>query len=563
MKRLATVCLVLASVLLASCNCYQKMQKNIDKIQVTCNPEVMTVKGATVSAEVTVTFPPRYFDEETIMKITPVLVYEGGELVGTPKFVQGEYVEDNYTKIIKAEGGSYTQTVTFPYVEEAKMGTLELRIESRCADNCSPKFADFVPFAAIAAAQGIDATSKNLKIGDETMTDDGIMKDSFSRVTFIDREAEIKYLINSAKVRPAQLDAQQLADFEAFVKENADKAGVTLGNVFSNGYASPDGPENFNDKLSRDRSQSGQDAIQDILEGVNVGYDAAAYGEDWDGFKELVSNSDLKDKDLILNVLSMYDNPVKRDQEIKNLSSVYKVLAEEILPELRRTQFVVNAEVEGKTDAQLIAAARINDKSLTVEEMLYAATLTDDTAEKAAIYKLAAQTYNDARAYNNWGRMELFLGNLDVAADALQKAAQLKSDPAITNNLALLAVAEGDINKAKQYASSLGADAAQEVNGLIALAEGNFSAAAAQLTGYNKAVAEVANGNLAAAKSAIANINTADAEYLKAVIAAKEGDAQAAASYLRSAIAKNADLRAQALEDVNFAKLMGTADFNF
>ena len=550
MKRFATVCMVLATMVLASCNCAQKMQKNIDKIEVACNPEVMTLKGSTVTAEVTVTFPPRYFDEETIMKITPVLVYEGGEIAGTPKFVQGEYVEDNYTTIVKAEGGSYTQTVTFPYTPAANKGTLELRFESRCADDCSPKFADFVPFAAIAAAQGIDAT-QNVANNAEGM---GYMKDNFSRVTTISSEAEIKYLINSAKVRPAQLSEASINEFEAFIKENAEKANVTLGNVFSKGYASPDGPENFNDKLSKQRSESGQTAIQEKLEGVNVSYDAAAYGEDWDGFKALVEASSLKDKDLILNVLSMYSNPAKRDQEIKNLSSVYKVLAEEILPELRRTQFVATAEVEGMTDAQLLAAAKANNKNLTVEEMLYAATLTNNAAEKAAIYNMAAQTYNDVRAWNNLAVAEAAQGKLAEAKAALQKAAQLKSAPEITNNLAMVAVAQGNVAEAKQYLNSLGANEAKTAKGLLALAEGDYSAASAQLTGYNKAVAEVCNNNLAAAKSAIANDNSADAEYLKAVIAAKEGDSKAAASYLNSAIAKNPALKAQAQNDANFAK---------
>ena len=350
MKRFATVCMVLATMVLASCNCAQKMQKNIDKIEVACNPEVMTLKGSTVTAEVTVTFPPRYFDEETIMKITPVLVYEGGEIAGTPKFVQGEYVEDNYTTIVKAEGGSYTQTVTFPYTPAANKGTLELRFESRCADDCSPKFADFVPFAAIAAAQGIDAT-QNAANNAEGM---GYMKDNFSRVTTISSEAEIKYLINSAKVRPAQLSEASINEFEAFIKENAEKANVTLGNVFSKGYASPDGNAMRNEALALSRAQQFRSMLESryaILSQYKV--NVMANAEQWDNCDDAVLDSSIENKETVLNVLNSATTEASKEQRLKQMPQAWSVFRTQILPSMRRVEMVVyynmDREVEVRT----------------------------------------------------------------------------------------------------------------------------------------------------------------------------------------------------------------------
>ncbi len=559
MKRLARVSMILTAmmVLLSSCNGYKKMQKEVDVIDTKCVPEVLTLKGSTVTADITVTFPPKYFYEEIVLKITPVLVYEGGEIPGTPKFVQGEKVKDNYTVISWKKGGSYTQTVTFPYNPKANLSTLELRIEGKCADKCRKKNINFAPFAAVAVAQGISAVQNDADYASAML----IMPDNFSRITTISENAEIKYLINSAKVRKTELTQEQIKLFEDFVKENSNKSKVTLGNVYAKGYASPDGPVAFNDKLSKKRSESGEKAMKESLKDVNVTYDVSSYGEDWEGFKKLVEASDIEDKDLILQVLAMYSSPVERDKEIMNMSSVFEVLKKEILPQLRRTQFVVSADVEGLSDAELIAAATKGDKNLNVEEMLYAASLVKDNAQKANIYKLAANQYNDVRAYNNLGVVLAQTGDMTDAKKALETAAKLQSTPQISNNLAVLAIAEGDYATAKRYLSALKGDQVKQTKGLLALAEGDYTAAAKELDGYNLAVAETLNGNYAKAKAAISKCNDADCEYLKGVIAMREGDTKAAIAYLKSAIAKNPALKEKAQKDIEFAKLFGTSEF--
>ncbi len=387
------------------------------------------------------------------------------------------------------------------------------------------------------------------------------MPDNFKRVTTISKNADIMYQINRSNVRAGELTKEQVKMFEEFVREYSDKDRATLGSVYAKGYASPDGPVKFNDELSKKRSETGQAAISKALKDVDAKYDIAFYGEDWEGFKELVAASDIKDKDLILQVLAMNDNPVKRDEEIKNMSSVFEVLAKEILPQLRRTKLVADVDIEGRTDAEILEAANKNIDVLSEEEMLYAATLTKDAALQLKAYEAAAAKYNSVRGYNNAGVVLAKEGKLAQAKTQFDKAAAMSKDAAITNNLGVLALMNGDVATAKKYISALNTADSKANMGLISLAEGDYSAATKTLSGYNLAVAEVLNGNLAKAKSLLAGENCADADYLKAIIAMREGNSSAAIANLKSAIAKKPALKEQATKDVEFAKLFGSQEF--
>ncbi len=557
MRKLILVSLSLAAmtVLFSACNPYKKMQKDVGTIEATSNPEVLTLTGNTVNADVTVTYPAKYFGKEIILKVTPVLVFEGGELAGTAKYFQGEDVKDNYTAVPNKEGGSFTFPVSIPYDERAAISTLELRIEGRYAENSKEELREFKPFGSRPAAQGVSTIQA---LAHPYMT---LMPHGFQRITTITEEADIHYTMNSATVRNSQLSQEQIKLFEAFVKENQNKENVTLGNVQAKGYASPEGPEKFNDKLSANRSKTGEKAIKKQLKGTNVQYDVAAYGEDWEGFKKLVEASDMPDKDLILQVLAMYDSSAKRDQEIKNLSKVFTELKKSILPELRRTQLVVSADVVGKSDSELIALIRKGDTSLRVDEMLYAATLVEGD-ERIAAYKLAVKQYgNDMRTNNNLGVALFDNGDVAGAKAAIEKAAKLGTSHCVTNNLAVIAMAEGDYAAAKQYLAASNCHNAPKNKAMLAMYEGDYATAVKGLDGYNLAVAEVMNGNYSAAKKAISNEQCPCSEYLRAVIAMREGDSKGAMAYLKSAVAKNADIRDRAKKDIEFAKLFGTEEF--
>ncbi len=553
MKKLAIYGLVIAAMAtLASCNCTKNMSKKVDGVSVSCNPEVLQVVGDAVPADITVNFPVKFVKPKAELKITPVLVYENGETKGTPFYVQGEKVLDNYTVIPYCDGGSVTKSISMPYSDDAAISTLEMLIEAKCKNGL------FTPIASVAVAQGISTLGK---------TDASVvscleyMPDNYQKVKNYNSTADIHYQVNSSKVRSEELSTAQIEELEKFIKENLENDKASLAAIQANGYASPEGPVNFNDKLSKARSESGETALKDKLgKDLNVNYDPKAYGEDWEGFKKLVQESNIEDKDLILNVLSMYSSSVKRDEEIRNMSSVFESLKEKILPELRRTQFVANVAIEGPSDSELLAMALKGDSSLNADDMLYAATLTDNLSDKVKIYQ-AATKFNDARVYNNLGVAQAQSGSISAAESSLKKAANIQSSPVIVNNLAIISIAQGNKAQAKQYLSSAGANASKEAQGLIALSEGDFAKASSLSSGYYKAVALTCNNNLAAAKAALTNDNSANAEYLKGIIAAKEGNDSAALSYLKSAVAKDPSLKAKAQKDVNYSSLFGTDGF--
>jgi hypothetical protein len=517
------------------------MAKNQDQISVSANPDMLTLVGNEITTEVTVVFPVKYYNPKAIVRVTPMLVFEGGVIEGAPKYFQGEKVKDNYTVISKNSGGSFTQKISFPWDPRARKSTLELKVEGKC------KKGDFVLGGVIPVCEGVNTLQQDLAYSD-AMT---VLPDDFKRVTHETGSVNIMYQVNSSNVRKGELSKEQTKLFEQFIRDNENRDRVTLGNIQARGYASPEGPEGFNDNLSRKRSESGRAAIGKQLKNSNVNYDVASFGEDWEGFKELVEASDMKDKAMISQVLNMYSSAAQRDIEIKNMSAVFEELKQNILPELRRTQMLATTDIQGKTDAELIAAAGNNISSLNLEETMFAATLFNAAADKARIYKSAADRFNDARAWNNLAIALAEQNDWAGAENALVRATQVSSNPAMVNNLALAAMAQGKSAEVAKYLPTASAAA----KALAEVSNGNYAAASRGLEGYNKAVADVLGGNLSAAKNALVGDASAAADYLRGVIAAKEGDAAAAASSVKSAIAKEPAMRAKALADINLKSI--------
>ena len=574
MKKLMKLSMVLAVAALAftSCNCFKKMAKNRDDVQLTVAPEILTLNNGIVAADINVTFPVKYFNAKAVVKVTPVIVFEGGEVAGTAHFYQGSKVDDNYTVVDKKNGGNVTMHVEFPYDPRMDECALQLRAEIKCPGGKCKEFTlvnlntGAIPTkeeaavlagndAAAAAlakefgltvAYGLNTLQKDIKYGDLMEQ----MDNNFKRITTVVDKTDLLYTINSSVVTKKHEKAANLGAFKENVDKNLTNDRATQ-NIAVKGYASPDGPEKFNDKLSKARSESGHKVIAKLLKDSGLDIDAAAYGEDWDGFKELVEKSNIKDKNLILQVLSLYNSPAERESEIKNMSAVFNELKEEILPELRRSQIVNTTDLQGKTDAEIMAAYR-NGGELTVEEYLFAAQeLTDCPKEQGAILTAASKKYNDARVYNNLGVAQTKVGDKAAALKSFEKAAKMDSSKELNKNLLLANLANNNTAEAKKYAAAADAQA----KAAMAAAEGDYKTAARNLEGYNAAIALVQSNDLAGAKKAIAKDNSADADYLRAVIAVKEGDMKSAEAQLKSATSKNPELAKKAAKDVNLKAL--------
>lgn len=574
MKKLMKLSMVLAVAALAftSCNCFKKMAKNRDDVQLTVAPEILTLNNGIVAADINVTFPVKYFNAKAVVKVTPVIVFESGEVAGTAHFYQGSKVDDNYTVVDKKNGGNVTMHVEFPYDPRMDECALQLRAEIKCPGGKCKEFTlvnlntGAIPTkeeaavlagndAAAAAlakefgltvAYGLNTLQKDIKYGDLMEQ----MDNNFKRITTVVDKTDLLYTINSSVVTKKHEKAANLGAFKENVDKNLTNDRATQ-NIAVKGYASPDGPEKFNDKLSKARSESGHKVIAKLLKDSGLDIDAAAYGEDWDGFKELVEKSNIKDKNLILQVLSLYNSPAERESEIKNMSAVFNELKEEILPELRRSQIVNTTDLQGKTDAEIMAAYR-NGGELTVEEYLFAAQeLTDCPKEQVAILTAASKKYNDARVYNNLGVAQTKVGDKAAALKSFEKAAKMDSSKELNKNLLLANLANNNTAEAKKYAAAADAQA----KAAMAAAEGDYKTAARNLEGYNAAIALVQSNDLAGAKKAIAKDNSADADYLRAVIAVKEGDMKSAEAQLKSATSKNPELAKKAAKDVNLKAL--------
>ena len=579
MKNLLKVSAVLAVVvlILSGCNCFKKMAKNQDDVQLTCTPEVLVLNNGVVEADVTVNFPVKYFNAKAVLKVTPVIVFEGGEVAGTTQYFQGSKVDDNYTVIDKKNGGSYTMHVSFPYDERMACSELQLRAEIKCPNGKCKEFTlvnlnnGAMPTkeeAAILAAGGADAAAVKrafgltIAQGVNTLQSDldyaaamQNMASGYKNVITEVTKANYVYAINSSTLTRKAKSSEELTAFQQLAADQMSNDRIKQ-NIYVNGYASPDGPEKFNDKLSAARSESGKKAAEQLLSEIGLTLDAASYGEDWEGFKELVAASNIEDKELILSVLNSYESSSEREEQIKNMSQVFEALKKDILPQLRRAQLVNSSDITGKTDAEMIALVALGRFSdLDEKEMLHVASLGKlPMNEKIAVLEAAANEYKSAAAYNNLGVAYAEAGDGAKAAAAFAKAVNVGGNAAeINNNLALVNLMNGNTAAAKSYT----ANASAATKALAAAAEGNYAQAQSQLEGYNAAIAATMNADYTAAKQFIANDATAEADYLRAIIASKQGDMATATAELKSAIAKDASYAERCKKDVNLRGFIG------
>ena len=578
MKNLFRVSLALAVVALtvSGCNCFKKMAKNRDDVKLTCTPEVLVLNNGRIDADITVTFPEKYFNKKAVVKVTPVMVFEGGEVAGTTQYLQGSKVDDNYTVIDKTNGGRYTQHVSFPYDDRMRQSELQLRAEIKSPGGKCKEFTlvnlnnGAVPTkeeAAVLAAGGAEADALKrafgltIAVGVNTMQKDidyaeamRLMDSGYKNVTTEVTKANYMYQINSSNLSKKAADTEEVRDFRTKAESQKDNDRIKQ-NLYVNGYASPDGPEKFNDKLSAARSQSGKKAAEKLLADIDLSLDAAFYGEDWEGFKELVEASDIEDKQMILQVLNMYSSSSERESQIKNMSQVFESLKKDILPQLRRAQLVNSSDITGKTDDEMVALVRAGKLGdLNEKELLHIAECDKlDAKEQVAVLEYAAKTYKTPTAYNNLGVAYAKAGDAQKAVDSFDKAVKAGGNSAeINNNIALANLMASNVDKAKQYAAGSSA----QTKALIEAAQGNYSAAQAQLSGYNAAVASAMNNDYTAAKQHIAADKSAKADYLRAIIAAKENDMATSAAQLKSAIAKEPAYAERAKTDVNLRELV-------
>ena len=430
----------LLAAILAFSSCSNKL-KPLAEEYIKAEPQPLEAIGGKVPVTINATIPAKWFNKKAVVTITPVLRYQGGEAWGTAYTYQGEKVKGNNQVIPYKEGANVTMKSSFTYKPEMKKSELFLTFDAKIK-NKTVKLPD------VKICEGVLATSA---LADAATANAAIAADKFQRIIKEAHDASIMFLIQQAELRSKELKKDEISDWKDLVK-NADEAPNQNVAIEIQAYASPDGGVELNTGLAERREKNTDKYLAKELKKmkVDVPVDAKYTAQDWEGFQELVSKSNIQDKDLVLRVLSMYSDPEQREQEIKNISSVFSTLADEILPQLRRSRLVANIEIIGKSDDEISALAKNDPKALNVEEILYAATLTNNDAEKTAIYNKASELYpNDYRTWNNVGMMAFRAGDLAKAEQMFNKANSVKNNPEANMNLGLIALTKGDQAKAQ------------------------------------------------------------------------------------------------------------------
>ena len=536
----------MACLALASCNKAAKMAELANLVKVECNPEVLEVVGGNIDADVTVTFPEKYFHKKAILEVVPIMKFDGQEVAGEPFVYQGEKVTDNY-KTVGKDGASITEHVHFPYVKGMEKSELVGRATVKYKKK-SWAFPEDVKIADGANTTYMLARSTGAYAA---------AADNYQDVIPEEVEAQILYLINSANVRSSQLSSEAMKEYKTGVKDVMNDSRRTIKGTDIIAYASPDGPQSRNERLSSEREASAKKAFGQVSKKLETGrVSTQSIGEDWEGFQELVNNSNIEDKDLILRVLSMYSDPDVREREIKNMSSVYGTLAKDVLPELRRARFVTNVEFQNYTAEELKALVEENIDVLDEEALLRSATLTDDASAKMDIYKQAIKKYDSDRAKLNIACMLMDEGK-DEQAEAQLKKINDRELEGLNNLRGVLALRDGDLKKAAEFFAKDEVEAAKVNKGTLDILNGDYAAAVKKLSGtgdVNEPLAYILNGDLTKAANLLKDDKSELAAYERAIIAARQGKAAAAKAELAK-IKQSAELIRKAADDIEFAKI--------
>ena len=532
-----------AAALIVACSSPEKMAKMAENVKAESNPSVLEVVAGTIDATVSVTYPKDYFNPNVIVEVTPVIVYEGGEAAMKPFKYQGEKVKDNY-KVVSKDGQTVTEKVHFDYVEGMEKSYLELRGKVIAGKKT-------IALPALKVADGANTTYMLVKRNGEL----AYKADNYQDVISTSTEGQIKYLVNSSEVRNSELKGQSVKEFLAALEaaEADERTTVTSTEIVA--YASPEGPENKNNTLSGDRSNSANKAWNKVTKGTEtVAPTVSSKGEDWEGFQQLVAESNLEDKNLILRVLSMYSDPNVRENEIRNMSQVYTALKGEILPELRRARLIANMEKKNYTNEELVALLANNESVLDEEALLRVASVVKDPAQKENIYQKAIERFASDRAQYNLAVLYLEQGK-DAKAEA--GLAEVKvQDADVLNAKGVIALHKDDLKAAEDLFRRSGTPEAKANLGTVLILTGEYEEAARLLEKplgccHNSVLSMILTDQL---DKALKTAHCGDPKvwYLKAIIAARQGKAEDVTKCLEKAFRKE-ELKERAARDIEFA----------
>ncbi len=585
MKQIKTTLVLMLAVttlLMYSCGGLEKMAEQPSPVSWSVKPEILEMQAGRVPVQITVNFPAKYFDKKALLVTRPIIKWTDGKKDLRPFTLQGESATDNNKTIAFETGGSFTYNDTVDFEDAMRMSELDVLVKASTGD----KSVD-VPAGKIGKlAAGVIATP--LLVKDGMLVDNGSdgMGQTISQDVTLDKssfktfKADIHFALQQANLRSKELKQEDVLNLiESLKTAKADSSEVLKGINISS-YASPDGPYKLNDNLSKKRGTVAKRYINKQFkklkfENYSDLVDSKATAEDWDGFKTELDKSNIKDKDLIKRVLSMYSDPDVREKEIKNISEAYTDLKTDVLPQLRRSKLNVQFEVKARTPEEVLDAAQSDPSILDQKELFYAGTYAKTTDNRATLLKIYTEKYpNDWKGFNDLGIEYLSQNKADSAKAAFEKADELnQANGSILNNLGVLSLAQGNEDEAYNYfmkAKDAGENsAALNYNlGVLNIKKAKYQEAVTNFGAtytFNGALAQLLNKDNDAAMTTINEVEKEHKDavvyYLKAVISARQGDLETIISSLRTAINKDAKWKAYALKDMEFYKYLSNAAF--
>lgn len=523
----------------------------------TVTPQILIETGGQVPVTVDGLFPEKYFQKKAVVTVTPVLMWNGGSAKSAPMTFQGEKIKDNNTVVKKKDGYAFNIKFSFPYQPEMAKSELYVTFDATVKGKK-------VEIPALKIADGVIST-EDLYRSTAANAGSAWSRDEYQRIVKDAQQANIMFAIQQANVRASETKSDEIETLREYIKLFAeDNKNFIVDNMEVSAYASPDGGMDLNEKLAGQREENTRQFVKKELKSgkLDTSVDSKYTAEDWDGFRTLIEKSNLQDKDLILRILSMYNDPERREAEIKNLSSVYGELADEILPQLRRARLTLNYQVIGRSDEEILYTYKHDPRSLSCNELLYAATLMDKTADRKEAFTATTQIYpNDYRAFNNLGAIAFEAGDYETAHQLYHKALSLNSNAQeIHTNLSNMLLAQGKVAEAQNHLAK-GGDSKENMIALGAsyIAQGQYNRAIESLKGTNtesEALAYILNKDYNNARKVLSTIEnpTGNTYYLTAVLNARMNNASGVAENLKKAVAADPALKAKAADDLEFAR---------
>jgi Flp pilus assembly protein TadD len=529
------------------------------------DPNPMELKGGKITVNVEGTFPAKYFNKNMVLTVVPVLKSKttGATLRGEPKVFQGEKVKGNNKTINFKQGGKYEQTAVFDYDPQFDQSELYMEATAQIKKKS-------ITFEPVKVADGL-ITTANLLYNNPSEIGSKVIPDQFQKTIEQKEQAEIKFLIQQSDIRSSE--TKNLVNLTNNIKNAKIDSNVVVKELNISSYASPDGGVELNEKLAGARENSTKKYVDAQIKKLKTQLDISANftAQDWEGFKTLMESSNIQDKAVILNVLSMYSDPEQREKEIKNLSSAYTEIKESILPKLRRSKLTLTKEVIGKSDEQIAELIAKDPAQLSVEEMLYAATINSNLEYQKKVYQKVIQYFaNDPRGYNNLGVVEYKLGNIDAANRNFTKALEIDKNNAVANfNKGSILLAQGNVKDAETYLGNAGGvgNELNLANGAVAIAKGDYKKAVSlygNANTNNAALAKILNKDYSGARNVLENIQTPDVKtyYLQSIVAARTNDTKELVKAVTNTLNADNSYKAKFLNDPEFAAFINNAAFS-